>query len=369
MPPLPDVLLPTTMVGSYPRPNWFTYQLLGRDLWEAFKLRHHAEAFEDAVRTVLKDQEEAGLDILTDGQMWFDDYGGGIGSFVWYWYERLAGFSSSKHEHPRSAAGEGTADDRLRWNEWGATAVVGPVGPGPTRLPDLFTIAQRNTSRPIKMCVGAGPVNLGFHVYNKYYRNQRELAYALAPIFNAEMKELVAAGATFLQLEDLGPWLPLNTKNPADFEWIVDVVNQTVAGVEAKIAWHFCYGNNWGNVAPGVYAGGGYRDVLPYLQDATVDQFVLDFAQRNMSDVDALDALAPDKEVAVGVIDIRTTQVETPEQVAERIERVLELVPAERVTLTTDCGMKHLPRFTARAKLKAIVAGARMVRQKLGRGS
>ena len=187
MPPLPDVLLPTTMVGSYPRPNWFTYQLLGRDLWEAFKLRHHAEAFEDAVRTVLKDQEEAGLDILTDGQMWFDDYGGGIGSFVWYWYERLAGFSSTKHEHPRSAAGEGTADDRLRWNEWGATAVVGPVGPGPTRLPDLFTIAQRNTSRPIKMCVGAGPINLGFHVYNKYYRDQRELAYPLAPIFNADL--------------------------------------------------------------------------------------------------------------------------------------------------------------------------------------
>ena len=118
-------ILPTTMVGSYPRPYWFTYQLQGRDALEAFKLRHHAEAFEDAVRTVLKDQEEAGLDILTDGQMWFDDYGNAIGSFVWYWYERLAGFDSSKHIHPLAAAGRGDEFDRLRWNEMGATAMVG----------------------------------------------------------------------------------------------------------------------------------------------------------------------------------------------------------------------------------------------------
>src|SRR5216684_1102562 len=101
------MLLPTTMVGSYPRPNWFRYQLEGRDVLEAFKVIHHAEAFEDAVRTVLRDQELAGLDILTDGQMWFDDYSMGIGSFLWYWLERTHGFDPAKLPHPSRSKAAG----------------------------------------------------------------------------------------------------------------------------------------------------------------------------------------------------------------------------------------------------------------------
>ena len=93
-------ILPTTMVGSYPRPLWFTQQLAGRDVLEAFKVASHAEAFHDATRTVIKDQEDAGLDVLTDGQMWFDDYHMGIGSFLWYWLERTKGFSPEKLPHP-----------------------------------------------------------------------------------------------------------------------------------------------------------------------------------------------------------------------------------------------------------------------------
>ena len=102
-------LLPTTMVGSYPRPSWFRYQLEGRDILDAFKVIHHAEAFDDAVRTVVIDQEQAGLDILSDGQMWFDDYSMGIGSFLWYWFERIKGFGTEKLPHPaRTAALIGT---------------------------------------------------------------------------------------------------------------------------------------------------------------------------------------------------------------------------------------------------------------------
>src|SRR5688572_15937238 len=93
-------LLPTTMVGSYPRPAWFREQLAGRDLLEAFKLAHHAEAFDDALRVTLADQEEAGLDVVADGQMWFDDYQMGIGSFLWYWFERIGGFGKEKLDHP-----------------------------------------------------------------------------------------------------------------------------------------------------------------------------------------------------------------------------------------------------------------------------
>src|SRR5713101_616630 len=92
--------LPTTMVGSYPRPSWFRYNLEGRDIREAFKVAPHEEAFRDAVRTAIRDQEAAGLDIVTDGQMWFDDYSMGIGSFLWYWLERIGGFGREKLEHP-----------------------------------------------------------------------------------------------------------------------------------------------------------------------------------------------------------------------------------------------------------------------------
>ena len=98
-----DTLLPTTMVGSWPRPSWFRYQLEGRDVLEAFKVIHHAEAFHDATRCCIKDQEDVGLDILTDGQMWFDDYSMGIGSFLWYWLERTGGFGKQKLPHPARA--------------------------------------------------------------------------------------------------------------------------------------------------------------------------------------------------------------------------------------------------------------------------
>ena len=117
-------LLPTTMVGSYPRPLWFTQQLAGRDVLEAFKVAAHAEAFHDATRVVIKDQEEAGLDILSDGQMWFDDYNMGIGSFLWYWLERTKGFSSEKLPHPARSKAKGR--DVWALDEAGGVAESGP---------------------------------------------------------------------------------------------------------------------------------------------------------------------------------------------------------------------------------------------------
>src|SRR3954468_24979497 len=129
-------LLPTTMVGSYPRPSWFKDQLAGRDVLEALKVIHHAEAFEDAVRVVIGDQERAGLDLLTDGQMWFDDYSMGIGSFLWYWVQRVGGFGKEKLPHPARAK----ARDRDVWalDEAGGVALEGPITRGPIRLSWLY---------------------------------------------------------------------------------------------------------------------------------------------------------------------------------------------------------------------------------------
>ncbi len=360
-----DTILPTTMVGSYPRPHWYRQQLLGRDVRVAFKEVEHHEAYEDATQVVIQDQEEAGLDIVTDGQMSYDDYVGVIGSFCWYMYERIHGFEPAKEPHPSEIGAAVRTKEIELLSDWGGVVNSGPVERGPIRLTDLYKIAAKYTDKPIKVSVGAGPVNLAWHVYFQHYKDARELSFALAPIFNAEMKELVEAGATFLQLEDLGAWLPLFTNDEKDYEWIAEVIAQCVDGVDAKIGWHFCFGNAWGNALSGIFPK-GYETVLPYFYDVPVDQFVLDYANREMADIGALESLPEDKEVAVGVLDIRTTMIETPEQVAERIRKVLDVVPPERVYLTTDCGLKPLPRMVAKMKLKALADGAQIVRDELG---
>jgi methionine synthase II (cobalamin-independent) len=356
-----DTILPTTMVGSYPRPHWYHQQLLGRDVRVAFKEVQHEEAYHDATQVVIRDQEEAGLDVVTDGQMSYDDYVGVIGSFCWYMYERIGGFEPAREPHPA----EGDRSDKTLelLHDWGGVINSGPVTRGPIRLVDLYTIAKQYTDKPIKVSVGAGPVNLAWHVYFEHYKDAEELCYALAPIFNAEMKALVEAGAEWLQLEDLGAWLPLFTGEDADFEWIKDVIGKCCEGVDAFISWHFCFGNAWGNDILSANFPEGYQTVLPHFFDTPgINQFVLDYANRDMAGIEFLANLPEDKEVQVGVLDIRSMMIESPEQVAARARQVLEHVPADRVTLSTDCGMKPLPRMVAKMKLKALVEGAAIVR-------
>ena len=242
-----DKLLPTTMVGSYPRPHWFKHQLLGRDIRVAFKEVQHEEAYHDAVATVIRDQEEAGLDIVTDGNMWYDDYVGVIGSFCWYMYERIGGFEPSREPHPsvrerRRQPGQGRSSTTGAASSTAARSRTARSGsPTCTRSP------PSTRTGPVKVSVGAGPANLAWHVYFKHYKNAKELSFALAPIFNKEMKDLVAAGAKYLQFEDLGAWLPLFTGDKNDYKWIREVVEKCCDGVDAKIGWHFCFGNAWGN--------------------------------------------------------------------------------------------------------------------------
>jgi 5-methyltetrahydropteroyltriglutamate--homocysteine methyltransferase len=365
--PISIPLLPTTMVGSYPRPEWLTQQLHGRDLLDAFKDRRHEEAFRDAVRVVIGDQERAGLDLVTDGQMWFDDYSMGIGSFLWYWFERIEGFDPARLPHPARSRAKGMDVPML--DEAGGVAVIGPVKrTKPLRLVDLFKIATDAASRPVKCCVGAGPVQLSAmcHLERSPYQHYRDVALALAEVFNAEIRDLVAAGAKHIQLEDLGAWVP-NLTGPEEAKWINEVVRRTLDGVDrsqVRIGWHFCLGNTWGNVAHG-FTKGGYGNILHHYLEAPVHEYVLDFACRDMCDVDVLKQLPRDKSIAAGVIDVRTLEVEAPEQVAARIRKVLEHVPPERVVLTTDCGMKQLPRYCAFHKLRSLAAGARMVREEI----
>lgn len=364
MPPL----LPTTMVGSYPRPRWFTHQLAGRDILEAFKGVHHQEAYEDAVRTVVKDQELAGLDVLTDGQMNFDDYGMGIGSFLWYWYERIVGIDPVKVVHPARAKASGT--DVAMLDEVGSARVVGPVARGPVRLATMWRMAQRVTQRPVKACVGAGPVQLAMGLTYEAgpIQGWRDMARALVEVFRAEIEDLVAAGCRHVQLEDLGAWVP-NLTGRDDAALVLEVTNRVLEGWAERgvqTSWHFCFGNTWGSRNHGLTRG-GYERALPWYRESIAQAYVLDFACREMEDAKLLESLPPGKGIEAGVIDIRCLEVEQHEQVAERIRKLLRHVEPARVTLTTDCGMKQLPRYSAVGKLHALVAGAELVRAELGK--
>jgi 5-methyltetrahydropteroyltriglutamate--homocysteine methyltransferase len=360
-----DKILPTTMVGSYPRPHWFKHQLLGRDVRVAFKEVQHEEAYTDAVATVIRDQVEAGLDIVTDGNMWYDDYVGVIGSFCWYMYERIGGFEPSREPHPAYLNADASQIHTIM-DDWGGVINSGPVTHGPIRLVDLYKIAQQHSKVPVKVSVGAGPANLAWHVHFKHYKNPKELSFALAPIFNKEMKDLVAAGAKYLQFEDLGPWMGLFTGNKDDFKWVRESVEMCCDGVDAKIGWHFCFGNAWGNdILSGTYPE-GYQTVLPYLfGTAGIDEFVLDYANRDMAGVDFLKNLPANQGIQCGVLDIRTNAIESPAKVADRIRKVVRAVPADKVTLSTDCGMKPLARMVAKMKLNALAEGAAIVRKEV----
>jgi 5-methyltetrahydropteroyltriglutamate--homocysteine methyltransferase len=352
------------MVGSYPRPSWFKYQLEGRDVLEAFKVAPHREAFEDSVRVVVDEQERAGLDLVTDGQMWFDDYEMGIGSFLWYWLERTGGFSTAKVPHPARAKAKGR--DEWTLDEAGGVEVTGPITRGPVRLAALYRLAQRWTARPVKACVGAGPVQLSTlaHFVSGPIKDRYALSEALADVFAAEIADLVAAGCRHVQLEDLGAWIP-TLSGEKDFAWVLAIVNRTLAVPGARKSWHFCLGNVWGNRMKGMTSE-GYARILPRYYDAEVDEFVLDFACRGMADAEILRDLPASKSVAVGVIDVRSLEIESPDEVAARIRAVLAYLPPERVTVTTDCGMKQLPRVCARGKLASLVEGTRIVRRELG---
>ncbi len=366
-----DTILPTTMIGSYPKPRWYQqYNVQGADLLEWWKLEENFQAYRDATAACIKDQEIAGLDIVTDGQMHFDEYGGAIGSFVWYWYERLGGFSKAKLPNPIAREiekGENPDFSQAAWmHDWGGTSVTGEVSQGiPARLGEMYQVARGLTDRPLKVSVGAGPPNLTFHVDlsvpGSKYDSERRLAEELVPIFNQDLKDLVARGAEFIQIEDLGAWR-LAWDDGAT--WVIDVLNAWIEGVDAKIAWHSCLGAGYGNTFRTV------EDALPRVlerwQAVNVEQYALDFALRDMADVHALKEIAPDKEVQAGVIDIRTLYIETDDEIVARIHKVLEHIEPERVYLTTDCGLKALPRFCAIEKLKALSRAAARVRSEIG---
>ena len=249
------------------------------------------------------------------------------------------------------------------FDDWGGVINSGPVSRGPIGYGGSVQVATKHAKVPVKVSVGAGPAISRGMSTSTTTRTAKGLSFALAPIFNAEMKDLVAAGAKYLQFEDLGAWLPLFTGDKAYYTWIKDVVAQCCDGVDAKIGWHFCFGNAWGNDLSERRVPRGLSDgAAALLRYTGHHQFVLDYANRDMAGVEFLANLPKDK-------DGPGRRARHPVQchrdaaaIVARIKKVVAAVSPDRVMLSTDCGMKPLARMVAKMKLKALAEGAKLVR-------
>lgn len=342
---MPPSLLQTTVVGSYPQPDWLVNrEMLSkmvprtrvRELWrvpEAFL----EQAQDDATLLAIRDMERAGIDIVTDGEMRRESYSNRFAT-------ALDGIDD---EHPGeivNRVGQKTAVPR----------VVGKIRrTKPIELRDMQFL-RANTERQAKITL-PGPFTMGQQVKDEFYKDAEAMCMDYAVAVNEEAHDLVKAGADVIQLDE--PWL---RNNPEEAKrYAVRVIDRALQGLTVPTVVHLCFGY------AAVVRGGkptGYA-FLPQLADSIAQQISIESAQPKL-DLGVLKDLAP-KRVMLGVIDLNDAEIETPEKVADRIRAGLKHVAADKLLPAPDCGMKYLPRATAYGKLKALADGAALVRQEL----
>jgi len=328
-------ILPTTVVGSYSMPGWL--ERLKTEYFARRISRHDLDEIHDtAVKAAIKDQEIAGIDIITDGELRRDN-------MIDYFVERLPGVQINH-------------SSKKFYYDYYDSSVVGKLPMGPLGLAQDFRFLRANTDRETKFCI-TGPHSLSKRIRNEFYPSEEAFAMDIARVMNQELKELVKAGARLIQIDE-----PNYSGYPDDLAWGVNVLNALVEGVDAKIAVHICYGNRYGKPS----WEGSYRYLFPRILDAKVHQLTLEFARRGGEDLDLFKEFAAPFDLGVGVIDVKTNAVETPDMVAERIRKAHGVLPPERIFILPDCGCFHLPRDIAFAKLSAMVEGTRIVREELG---
>lgn len=327
-------ILPTTVVGSYSMPGWL--ERLKTEYFARRISRHDLDEVHDAaVKAAVKDQEIAGIEIVTDGELRRDN-------MIDYFVERLPGVQIDR-------------SSKKFYYDFYDSSVQGKLPLASLGLAADFRFLRAFTERETKFCL-TGPHSLSKRIRNQHYPSEEAFAIDIARVMNLELKELVKAGARIIQIDE-----PYFSGFPDDLTWGVKALNTLVEGVDAKIAVHICYGNRYGKPS----WEGSYRYLFPRILEAKVHQLTLEFARRGGEDLDLFREFAPQFELGLGVIDVKTNAVETPDMVAERIRKALEVVPAEKVCVLPDCGCFHLPRDVAFAKLSAMVEGTRMVRKEL----
>ncbi|MQA98432.1 MAG: 5-methyltetrahydropteroyltriglutamate--homocysteine methyltransferase [Streptosporangiales bacterium] len=340
MPELPP--LPTSLVGSYAQPDWLIdrAKLAGRlpprvrvkELWRVAP-EHLAQAQDDATLLAIRAQEEAGLDILTDGEIRRESYSN-------HFATALDGVDV---DNP------GTAMDRAGKTNT-VPRITGPISrPKPIEVDDVRFL-RAHTDRTIKMTV-PGPFTMSQQVQSDFYPDLEAAAMAYASVVNAEVKDLFAAGADIVQIDE--PYL--QARPEAAREYGLRALNAALEGVTGTTAVHLCFG-----YAAIVHERPSGYSFLPELAGCPADQISIETAQSGL-DLGVLADLS-EKTIILGVIDLSTPEVETPELVAERVRRAFPWAPPERLVIATDCGMKYLPRDSAYGKMRAMSAAATLLR-------
>jgi len=334
--------LPTSVIGSYSFPRWLDH-IREQGAKGSLTPAQVEEAHDNAVKSVIKDQELAGVDIITDGEIRRE-------TMVYFFSKRIYGFD---FDHTRMHAignldpsiqmPDPVINKKVKWQE-------------SLNMDRHFRFLKDHAVAQTKVCV-TGPQMLAKRATNEYYKDEKELIFDLAGILNKELRGLVDAGCDFIQIDE-----PVWVGFPQDMPWLVQTFNKLVEGVKAKIALHACYGN----YQLKKLFSGQYAELFPAILDTHCQQICLEFAVSDGIRLELFKQYPTDKEVGVGVIDVKDEDVETAEVVAKRIRRALKYIPAEKMTIVPDCGMKFMPRDRAFGKLKAMVEGTRIVRKELG---
>jgi 5-methyltetrahydropteroyltriglutamate--homocysteine methyltransferase len=343
---MPEKLLPTTVVGSYPQPDWLVNRevlskvvprIRMREIWRISE-PYLEQAQDDATIVAIRDMERAGIDVITDGEMRRESYSN-------YFATALEGIDIANPGHVTSRAGDMTTVPR----------VVGKVRrPHPIEVRDMQFL-RHNTDRAAKITL-PGPFTMSQQAKDEFYKDPEAMAMDFAAAVNAEAHDLVRAGADVVQLDE--PWV----RNDPDAarRYAVRAINRALEGITVSTAVHLCFG--YAAVVPGASKPSGYA-FLPELADTVASIISIESAQPKI-DLGMLAELAP-KQVMLGVLDLSDLAIETPEVVAQRIRLGLKHLPVDKLIPAPDCGMKYLPRNIAFGKLKAMCDGAAIVRREL----
>ena len=343
---MPKHLLPTTVVGSYPQPEWLVDRALLSKVVPRTRMRamwrlpeeHLEQAQDDATIVAIRDMERAGIDIVSDGEIRRESYSNRFAT-------ALEGIDIDNPAMIKSRSGQETPVPR----------VIGKVSrTQPVELRDMEFL-RRNTDRAAKITL-PGPFTMSQQVSNEFYEDDEELAMAFAEAVNAEARDLQKAGADVIQLDE--PWV--RNKPESARRYAVKAINRALRGITVPTVVHLCFG--YAAVVPGSTKPAGYS-FLAELADSTADQISIEAAQPKL-DLGVLRDLSS-KRIMLGVLDLGNPEVETAAVVADRIRHGLKYVAAERLIPAPDCGMKYMPRHIAFGKLKAMCDAAATVRREI----
>lgn len=339
------MLLPTCLVGSYPQPDWlidreklagrFPPRVRARELWRVAPA-YLEQAQDDATLLAIRDQERAGLDIITDGEMRRESYSNRFANAL----------NGIDLDNP------GTALDRSGHPN-PVPRVVGKISRRNAVETRDVAFLRANTERRIKITV-PGPFTMAQQAQNDFYASEREMALDYAAAVNAEIKDLFAAGADVVQIDE--PYMQARPEKAREYG--LEALNAALDGVKGATAIHICFG-----YAAIIHERPAGYSFLPELAECSAQQISIETAQSNL-DTSVLASLRG-KTIILGVIDLSTHEVETAETVAARVKRALPHVDADKVVVAPDCGMKYLPREVAFGKMKAMADGAALVRASL----